>query len=102
MSRLTYNPNHEHWKEIDRTVRSLKVITNYGLQYPDDVSDLECYSGADWVSGKVDWKYNGGWLFMLDGRTVAHSSKKKALPQCTQYQITTPLAGKRYYLDEDS
>lgn len=70
--RFTSNPNHQHWKEISRTLRYLKYLHYSGISPP-----LECYNNADWATNKLDSKSTSGWVFTLGGGAVAWSSHKQ-------------------------
>ena len=49
---------------------------NYGLHYFCTNPILECYSDANWASGRTNSKSTSGWLFTIGGAIVAWSSKK--------------------------
>jgi hypothetical protein len=91
LSRYAHNPSQIHCALIKRVLRYVVGITNVGLKFSRDVNnphsddDLVGYSDSDFAGLKDKRHSTGGYVFMLAGGAISHSSKQQqtiALSSC--------------------
>ena len=56
LSRFVSNPGDDHWKALERVMRYLKGIMNYGIHYTGYSRVLEGYSDSNWISNADEIK----------------------------------------------
>jgi hypothetical protein len=78
LSRYTSNPSAVHWMALKRILKYLNKTINYGLKYSKDISILEGYSDASWISNQEDYSSTSGWVFLLGGGAISWASKKQS------------------------
>jgi hypothetical protein len=71
LSRFVSNPGSEHWCALERVMRYLVGIMNYGIHYSGDPKVLEGYSDAKWISDADELKATSGYVFTLGGGAVS-------------------------------
>ncbi|XP_052479598.1 secreted RxLR effector protein 161-like [Gossypium raimondii] len=79
LSRFTSNPSENHWKAIVRVLRYLKYFRNYGLHYSKDLTMLEGFFDASWISDIQDTKGTSGYIFTLGGRAMLCKSSRQTI-----------------------
>lgn len=56
LCRFVTRPSNEHWQDIDRVLRHLKITMNLGLHYQRFPAFLEGYTYATWNTLSDDSK----------------------------------------------
>ena len=59
------NPGDDHWKALERVMRYLKGIIDYGIHYTGYPRVLEGYSDSNWISDADEIKATSGYIFTL-------------------------------------
>ncbi|XP_077248607.1 uncharacterized protein LOC143888156 [Tasmannia lanceolata] len=77
LSRFTSNPSNVHWNAINRILKYLKGIIDYGLSYSGYPVVLEGFTDASWLTERVDHSSTSGWIFTLGGGAISWASKKQ-------------------------
>ena len=97
LSRFAHNPSEVHCNLIKRVFRYVKGTLNTGFNFRrDSPDDLTGYSDSDFAGLKDKRHSTGGYVFMLAGGAISHSSKQQpviALSSCeAEYMALTEAA----------
>ena len=80
LTRFSSKPNQSRWKTAKRVLRYLEGISNLGITYRSDNSDVPVtYSHADWAGNTGDRKST----FCIAGRPVAIKEEQEAGYSCS-------------------
>lgn len=76
LAKYNNNPGPQHIDAVKRVLKYLKGTLELGISYKSDGStSMVGYSDSDW-GGQIDGrKSTGGYVFMLAGGPISHSSK---------------------------
>ncbi len=109
LSRYAHNPSQIHCALIKRVLRYVVGITNVGLKFSRDVNnphsddDLVGYSDSDFAGLKDKRHSTGGYVFMLAGGSISHSSRQQqiiALSFCeVEYMALSEAAKEAIWVD---
>jgi hypothetical protein len=76
VSRFVLNPGSGHWCALERVMRYLVGIMNYGIHFFGDPKVLGGYSDAIWISDADELKATSGYVFTLGGGAISWKSCK--------------------------
>jgi hypothetical protein len=79
LSRFVLNPRDDHWCALERIMRYLKRIVNYGIHYSRNPKVLEGYSDSNWISDADEIKATSIYAFTLEGAAVSWKSCKHTI-----------------------
>ena len=79
LSRFTSKPSKDHWLAIERVMRYLIGIKNYGLFYKKYPIVIEDFSDADWNTLSGDSLSTTAYIFTLGSGAICWKSKKQTI-----------------------
>ena len=77
LSRYTSNPSSVHWHAVNRILRYLRKMIDYGIVYNGYLVVLEGFTDASWITDREDHSFTSGWIFTLGGGAISWGSKKQ-------------------------
>jgi hypothetical protein len=79
LSRYMSNPGDDHWHTLEKVLRYLKGIMNFGIHYSRHPAMLERYSDLNWISD-IDQIYaTSGYMFTLGSGAVSWRPCKQTI-----------------------
>ena len=100
LSRFCNNPGPVHVELVKHVLRYVSGTLDLGLKFDgeaDTPDDVVGYTDSDFAGSKSDRKSTGGYVFMLAGAAISHSSKLQsivALSTCEAEYVAMCEAGK--------
>jgi hypothetical protein len=85
ISQFCENPQQAHWNAVRRIFSYLQGTRNYGLRYGPSITIPTGYSDSDYAGDSDTRKSTSGFVFTLNGGTVAWSSRRQ---QCVSTSTT--------------
>jgi hypothetical protein len=85
ISQFCENPQQAHWNAVRRIFSYLQGTRNYGLRYGPSITIPTGYSDSDYAGDSDTRKSTSGFIFTLNGGTVAWSSRRQ---QCVSTSTT--------------
>jgi hypothetical protein len=78
-SRFVSNLGDDHWHAVERVMRYLKGIVNYGIHYSVNLKAVEGYSDSNWIYDVDEIKATSEYAFTLRGGVVSWKSCKQTI-----------------------
>ena len=77
LNRFTSNQGPRHWKEVRRVLKYLKGTMDRGITYSGELTILEGYSDASWITNEEDNSSTSDGVFVYGGGAISWSFKKQ-------------------------